>query len=276
MVFRKGPPIGTGRSAEVFAWGEGNTEVLKLFYRSDALDTARTEAETTTLVYQKGLPVPRVSKLVEVDGRPGIVMERISGISMLTLLKKKPYNLFSYSRTLADLQAQMHETHVPSLPSQNKFLTDYINRAELTEEERTPILALLDELGKDQSQSDRLCHGDYHPDNVVVTNHGPVILDWVIATRGNPLADFARTSLILALGDPPPGTPLFDRILITTGRNAFNKTFSKRYRKRRPVDEDQFLRWQLPDTAARLGQDLAAERAELQRRTTAMLAGGLT
>ena len=71
-----------------------HTEVLKLFYRSDALDTARTEAETTTLVYQKGLPVPRVSKVVEVDGRPGIVMERISGISMLTLLKKEALQSF--------------------------------------------------------------------------------------------------------------------------------------------------------------------------------------
>ncbi len=60
MVFRKGPLIGTGRGAEVFAWGEGNTEVLKLFYRSDATDTARIEAETTTLVHQKGLPVPRI------------------------------------------------------------------------------------------------------------------------------------------------------------------------------------------------------------------------
>ena len=54
MVFRKGPLIGTGRGAEVFAWGEGNTEVLKLFYRSDATDAARIEAETTTLVHQEG------------------------------------------------------------------------------------------------------------------------------------------------------------------------------------------------------------------------------
>lgn len=48
---------------------------------------------------------------------------------------------------------------------------------------------------------------DFHPDNVLLAARGPVIIDWPDATRGQPLADVARTSLLLRLGGLPPGWP---------------------------------------------------------------------
>ena len=55
----------------------------------------------------------------------------------------------------------------------------------------------------------RLCHGDLHPSNVILTRDGPVIVDWFDASRGDPVADVARSSLML-LGDganPPRHLP---------------------------------------------------------------------
>ena len=40
---------------------------------------------------------------------------------------------------------------------------------------------------------DQLCHGDFRPDNLVLTASGPVVLDWMTATRGVPVADVVRT-----------------------------------------------------------------------------------
>lgn len=52
-------------------------------------------------------------------------------------------------------------------------------------------------LGRDrpQTQQTRLVHGDYRLDNVVVDPHGRVVavLDWEMATRGDPLVDVAST-----------------------------------------------------------------------------------
>ncbi len=42
-----------------------------------------------------------------------------------------------------------------------------------------------------------LCHGDFHPKNVIVSAEGPVIVDWFDACRGNAVGDIARTSLLL-------------------------------------------------------------------------------
>jgi aminoglycoside phosphotransferase (APT) family kinase protein len=43
-----------------------------------------------------------------------------------------------------------------------------------------------------------LCHGDLHPGNVVLTDDGPMLVDWFDAGRGDPLADIARSTLLIA------------------------------------------------------------------------------
>ena len=48
----------------------------------------------------------------------------------------------------------------------------------------------------------KLCHGDFSPENIIVTKSGKLVaVDWVHATQGNASADVARTYLLLALND---------------------------------------------------------------------------
>ena len=42
-----------------------------------------------------------------------------------------------------------------------------------------------------------VCHGDFHPANVVLTDRGPIILDWFDAAHGDATADFVRSSLLM-------------------------------------------------------------------------------
>ncbi len=39
----------------------------------------------------------------------------------------------------------------------------------------------------------RLLHGDFHPNNILYTASGPVVIDWSFASSGDPLLDVART-----------------------------------------------------------------------------------
>ena len=54
---------------------------------------------------------------------------------------------------------------------------------------------------------DHLCHMDFHPDNVMRTSNGWMIIDWMNARSGAPLADVARSSVIYQVSGPPPGAP---------------------------------------------------------------------
>ncbi|MFG1604213.1 phosphotransferase [Actinoplanes sp. NPDC049265] len=45
----------------------------------------------------------------------------------------------------------------------------------------------------------RILHLDLHPENVVVTERGPVVIDWVNARDGEPDLDVALSALIMAM-----------------------------------------------------------------------------
>jgi aminoglycoside phosphotransferase (APT) family kinase protein len=46
---------------------------------------------------------------------------------------------------------------------------------------------------------DRLCHGDFHPLNILGEASRPVIIDWPDASRGDPAADVCRSYLLMKL-----------------------------------------------------------------------------
>src|SRR5437588_451136 len=86
---------------------------------------------------------------------------------------------------------------------------------------------------------DRLCHGDFHPGNLMGTWEAPVVIDWGNASRGEPLADVARTEFLHRLAAPPAGTPVAFRALIGVGRSLLARRYLAVYRRARPVDSGE-------------------------------------
>jgi len=86
-----GAPFARGRTAEVFAWQDG--QVLKLFFDWVPPVWVETETKASRAVYEAGLPAPAVEGVVEANGRRGIVFERVEGPSMLAEFSSKPWNL---------------------------------------------------------------------------------------------------------------------------------------------------------------------------------------
>src|ERR1051326_6978314 len=86
-----GRRLGEGRTAEIYAWGE--TEVLKLYRPGWPTSSVEQEAHISHLVAETLLPVPAVGGMVEIDGRLGIVFERIAGKSLVEHFVTRPWNL---------------------------------------------------------------------------------------------------------------------------------------------------------------------------------------
>ena len=80
------PLVGTGREAEIFAFGEGR--VVRVLRGRDGRRRLEREASVMATVRSTGLPVPDVYEIVDVDGRPGLVMDRVDGSDLLTSLSK--------------------------------------------------------------------------------------------------------------------------------------------------------------------------------------------
>src|ERR1044071_5794670 len=87
----------------------------------------------------------------------------------------------------------------------------------------------------------RLCHGDMHPSNVILAPDGPMIVDWFDASRGEPVADVARTCLLLGDGDrTPEHLPGADPATL----GVLAQAYLDRLRERFDIGADVLARWQ--------------------------------
>ena len=184
--------IGKGAQCEVFAWGE--IRVLKLFRPGADLRWIENEVQVTTLAHDTGLPAPRVYGIVEVEGRKGIVLERISGPDLAAELISHPERASELGCLLADLHARIHCNVLAGLPSQrDHFRRTFLLPGPLKPAEADYFLGLLECLPDGVA----VCHGDLNVKNVILSPSGPVIIDWDSARSGNPAADVARTVLLM-------------------------------------------------------------------------------
>ncbi len=121
---------------------------------------AAPEAELMTHLGAAGYPVP----LVHDAHGPDLVMERLAGPTLLTAWVAGITDQDTVAATIADLHRRLH-----ALPA------------------RTAA-----------HPGDRILHLDLHPDNVMLSDRGPVVIDWANAAEGPPDRDVAITLLILA------------------------------------------------------------------------------
>ena len=250
------PPIAEGRTAELFAWDAGH--VLKLYREWCPPDWVEHEARVAHAVTEARIPTPAVSKIVEVNGRRGLVYERVSGSSMLEDLNRHPWLMFGHARSLAELHVQINGLSVPGLPSYRGGLEQAIRVAPaLPDDLRLRALSALEKLPDVQS----LCHGDFHPGNVLLTAQGPIVIDWMTAKSGSPWADVARSSLLLTIGPKGAGKKVSPALRLVIG--LFHRIYLNRYRAIAPDGGGELSRWKAVTAAARLAEEIEPEREAL-------------
>jgi hypothetical protein len=246
----RGTLLGAGREAEVYAYGSA---VLKL-YRS-GFGGHRAEAATLRALEGHGI-APKLLDLVDIDGRSGLVVERVTGPDMLTVVQRRPWRVLVVARSLAETHLAIHRVRAPvGLPKLREVLADRISNADLPPHLLAFVMRLLDGL----PDGDNVCHGDYHPGNVLLAPGTTAVIDWGAATRGATEADHARTLLLLRWATPLPGTPPLARALIATGRSLLTTEYTRRYRSR-AAPSHRIRVWLTVHAAARVGEGISAER----------------
>ena len=245
-----GQPIARGRTADVYAWEE--RYVLKLFHGWCDRASIECEARIARAVHAWGLPVPAVGDILEVNGNTGLVYERLDGPPLLEMLQRKPWRLCEYAKRLAQLQVELHAVSVTAeLPAQRQRLESRIRRAAaLPADAHAGALAALASM----PDGEQLCHGDFHPANILMTPQGERIIDWIDASRGNPLADVARTTIII-LGSTQSESSLHPlrKVLI----RIFHHTYLRHYFFLRSRGWEEYRYWLPIIAAARLSENIA-------------------
>ncbi|MER7724603.1 phosphotransferase [Streptomyces sp. NPDC096323] len=168
---RIGQRLGSGRSADVYELDE--QWVLRRY--RDGLDATR-ELPVISYLSASGYPVPRLGPRPPSAGPGDLILQRLTGPTMLESLVSGDMDGAEGSAVLARLLTDLHT--VPARLSQDP--------------------------------ADRILHLDLHPDNVMLTADGPMVIDWSNTEEGPPALDRAMSALILAQVAVDPDHPAAD------------------------------------------------------------------
>jgi aminoglycoside phosphotransferase (APT) family kinase protein len=253
--------LGAGREAEIFAWDHGR--VLRLARDASREEMIEREVIALTAAHDAGANVPGVRERVTVDGRPGVILDRVEGVDLLDSLASRPWTVRSVGRTLGVEHAALHRVEAPAgLPDLHDELRHRLGSSLVPEDVRTRALERLAAL----PAGNRLLHGDFHPANLLRTPDGYVVIDWTNGTSGDPAADVARTILLTGGGKLAEGTPVVVRVLAPVARRVLLAGYLSAYAREALLDRDLVGRWLPVWAAARLSEDIAAERELLLAR----------
>lgn len=194
--------------------------------------------------------MPQAFEVIEVEGRIGIVFERIEGVSLFEQTQARPWKLFSVIRLVAELHAEIHRFTAPGgLPTLHQRITARIESSKASAQAKQAALDRLATL----PQGSTLCHGDFHPGNVLMSPRGPVVIDWSSASRGSPIGDVACTSRLLRAASLPPWAAWYSHLMLRCLRSRMHRSYLKWYFRRRPGSRKEVETWQMPLSTAMLG-----------------------
>jgi hypothetical protein len=183
--------LGSGKAAEVFDCG---AIVVKLYKASAAKRSAFREAAILALVESQGLPVPPVRGVKQFGERWGVIMDRAVGPSFGDAMRLQPDLIPGYLTAMARLQMRVHGHPGTQLASLKARLAANIQQAEILG--GTLQSRLLSDLAA-LPEGDCLCHGDFHPLNIVGPPGHEILIDWLDASRGDPAADVCRSYVLI-------------------------------------------------------------------------------
>lgn len=248
-----GERIGSGNTADIYVLG--SDQVLKVFRDPKLLDL---EQRTSTIIGELVANAPKFYGTVETDGLTGLAYERILGPPMLEILLGNPEKAAEYGRQLAQLHAKLHSVkatgRLQSIKNRLAYTISGIHHAQF-EPLRGAIVNRLSEL----PEGDHLCHGDFHPGNVLLSQRGPVVIDWMTAVCGPAQADAARTIMILRHAILPAEFP---EVVIKTFaqlRTVLLQTYELTYFELTGYSREELVKWELPLMAARLSESVPEE-----------------
>jgi uncharacterized protein (TIGR02172 family) len=241
-----GQLIGQGRTAEIFQWGED--KVLKLFRPGISKEIIENEYRVSSDINKIAKSTPKAYEFIEIENRIGIIYERIFGVSMMKLTAAKPWSAKIEAERLAETHKSIQQEVDFQLPKYKDILKRNIEKTKLlSEDTKIKLYKYMENL----RDGNKLCHGDLHPDNILIAEGKLVVIDWMTATQGDPLADVARTSVILKYSNAP-GLSYINSIIIKVFTHRFYSCYIKHYIKITGAKLKEIEEWELPIAAARL------------------------
>jgi RIO-like serine/threonine protein kinase len=224
---------------------DGNS-VIKMMDESHSASDVLNEALNLSIVYETGFKVPNLIEVVKHEGKWAIVTEYVEGQTIAELIAEHPAKTDEYFSRFLDVQLEMHAYSAERLRHLTDKLQNEISKSGLDASTRYELHIRLNGI----TRHNKLCHGDFVPENVVITPSGEAcVLDWAHATQGNASADAARTYLRFMLA----------------GKDAYAEKYIGLFCKKSDTARQYVQKWMSVVAVSQLAKETPEERELLMK-----------
>lgn len=224
---------------------DGNLKI-KVYDENTSKVNVLVSALNQAKIEETGLNVPKLHEVTTYEGKWVVVTDYIEGTPLDVLMEKNPEKLDEYLQMFVDLQASIHTKRAPGLLKIKEKMAMKINQTAFDDILKYELHARLEGMPNHV----KLCHGDFNPSNVIVTDSGEMfIIDWSHATQGNASADVARTYLIFKLA----------------GADEIAEKYLALFCKKTGISRSYYLRWLPIVAASQTVKNIESEKEILNR-----------
>ena len=177
--------IAKGANGAVYRYDDET--IIKTYFAKDALPEIKQERENARRAFVLGVNTAIPYGIVRVGDGYGTVTELLNADSVTRLVRNNPENMPVAARYFVDMLKSIHAVQVEDgeFPDMKQIALDWANfvAPHLPEEQGKKLCALIEALPKNNT----LLHGDYHPNNVLIQNGEPLLIDLDTLCMGHPV-----------------------------------------------------------------------------------------
>ena len=184
-------PFARGGMGECYRLDEDT--ILKLYregFSDEWIDREKTAARAA---FVAGIPTAISFYTVQSGNRKGIIYEHISGRTVSEMISVDPSKVNEYGRQCGKLLKDLHSAKPENvnLPDATECLRESVDRMYTDAEDvKKRIMSCVDMF----VDGHHFVHGDAHPNNVMVSSEGLMLIDMANFALGSPLIDLGVIS----------------------------------------------------------------------------------
>lgn len=234
-----------GRGAKAAVYRLDPETIVKVVFDTGEETVADIERERVLArtAFVAGIPTAISYDVVRVGDRFGAVYELLNANTLADLVASGTWTAERAGTAMADIMAQMHETHVnvDSMPSARGIQLDELSLLDgrIDDAPYRHMHALVADLADD----DLLIHGDYHAGNIMVQDDEPLLIDMDTLAHGNPVLELGPVyNAYVGFGEIDHA--ISEKYLGFSYDTSLKlwETLAERYAEKRSLDLDDVLR----------------------------------
>lgn len=237
-----GKIIGVGNTATVYVWEED--KVLKLFYQGYSKKAVEKEFHNAKAISNMDFAKPKAYEIIFCEERMGIIYDRVKGKSLLDWVIKTG-DVQGCAVYMAKLHKAIIRNRINNVPNYKEFLEySILNAPSANSKKQKEVMQMLDKL----QDGNTLCHGDFHPGNIFISDGNAIVIDFMNVCHGDFLYDVARTVFLVEYTPVPVEAEDKEMLL------KFKKTLADLYLIQMNVTREMIRDYLSVIIAARVGE----------------------